>query len=101
MSSSTEKAEKLTLKGRLTIGNAQKIYNQILAAFKNIKHLKIYLSEISEIDLAFLQILYYLLATTNRSGKGMSVFIDEPEGIWDLIVKAGFETHFSINNDPG
>ena len=101
MSSSTEKAEKLTLKGRLSIGNAQKIYDQVRTSLKTSDYLNIYLSEISEIDLAFLQILYYLLATTNRSGKGMSVFIDEPGGIWDLIVKAGFESHFSVDIGRG
>jgi anti-anti-sigma regulatory factor len=102
MSRNTEGTEKLTLKERLTIGNAQKIYEQVRVSFKNSVYLKIYLSEISEIDLAFLQILYSLLATAHRLGKKISVFIDDPTAIWDLIVKAGFESHFSINPDlPG
>ena len=100
MSSKTERAEELRLKGRLTIGNAQKIYDQVRKSLKTSDYLNIYLSEISEIDLAFLQILYSLLSTAHRLGRKMSVFIDDPEVIWYVIVKTGFETHLSINIDP-
>ena len=101
MSSNTEGLEKLALKGRFSIGNAQKIYDQVRAPLKTSNYLNIYLSEISEIDMAFLQILYSLLATAFRKGKEMSVFVDNPVVIWDIIVKAGFENHFSVNVDPG
>ena len=101
MSSNTEGLEKLALKGRFSIGNAQKIHDQVRVSLKTSNYLNIYLSEISEIDLAFLQILYSLLATAHRKGKAMSVFVDNPVVIWDIIVKAGFENHFSVNVDPG
>ena len=100
MSSNTKGLGKLALKGRFSIGNAQKIYDQVRTSLKASNYLNIYLSETVEFDLAFLQILYSLLSTAHKSGKGISVFIDKPEGIWDLIVKAGFKTHFSINIDP-
>lgn len=100
MDNNTGKVEKLTLQGRLTIENTQKIYDQVKTSFNNLDYLKIYLSETSEIDLAFLQILYSLLAKAHRLGKKISVFINDPEVIWNLIVEAGFETHFRINIDP-
>ncbi len=100
MSSNTEELKKLTLKGRFGIGNAQTIYDQVRVSLKTSNYLNIYLSEISEIDLSFLQILYSLLATAFRKGKEMSVFVDNPVVIWDIIVNAGFESHFSVNVDP-
>ncbi len=102
MSSKTERVEKLTLKGRLNIGNAQKIYTQIKAAYDGSESLMIFLTEIKEMDLAFIQILYSLLGAAYKLGKKVSVFIDDPETIWSPIAGAGFETHFSIDIDsPG
>lgn len=100
MSIDTEESDNLTLKGRLSIGNAKIIYDKISTSLKTSDYLNIYLSETDEIDLAFLQILYSLLAITHRTEKEISVFIDEPGGIKDLIVKAGLDTHFRINTDP-
>ena len=101
MSKNTEGLEKLALKGRFGIGNAQTIYDQVRTSLKTSNYLTIYLSEISEIDLAFLQILYSLFANAFRKGKEISVFVDNPVVIWNIIVKAGFENHFSVNVDPG
>lgn len=100
MSIDTEKSDNLTLQGRLSIGNAQVIYDKIRTLLKTPNCLNIYLSEIHEIDLAFLQILYSLLSTAHKNKKRMSVFIDNPGKIKDLISKAGFETLFSITADP-
>ena len=100
MISNTERAEKLILKGRLTIGNAQEIFSRVWRSFDNIRDLKIYLYENTEIDLAFLQILFSLFKDAHRLNKNLSVLIDDPTVIWNLIVKAGFETHFRINPDP-
>lgn len=100
MASNIERPEELILKGRLTIGNAQEIFTKIWGFFDNTGDLKLYLYENSEMDLSFLQILFSLLEASHRLKKNMSVHIDEPGGIWDLIVKAGFETHLSIDIDP-
>lgn len=101
MGSNIEGLEKLTLKGRISIGNAQQIYTQIRALLKEPIGLNIYLSEIIEIDLAFLQILYSILLAAGRKDKELSVFIDDPTTIWDLVVKAGFENYFNIIACPG
>ena len=94
------KTENITLKGRLSIGNSQKIYDRIYAVFKSSDNLEIYLFENSEIDFAFLQIIYSLFADGRRLGKKMSVFIDNPKTIWEIILKAGFDTHISISKTP-
>ena len=101
MSSNSKELEKFELKGRLCIGNIQNIYAQVLTSIKTSNCLNLYLSEISEIDLAFLQVLYSSFKTAHKKGKEMSVFIDEPEGIRDIIIKAGFENHLSVHADPG
>ena len=100
MSSNTEGLEKLTLKGRFSIGNSQKIYDQVRISLKTSNYLNIDLSETVEFDLAFLQILYSLLTTTHKMGKKISVFIDNPKTIWEIILKAGFDTHISISKTP-
>ena len=100
MSSKTERAEKLTLKGRLNIANVQKTYDKIREAYNISDCLNVYLPGTSEIDLAFLQVLYSLMASAHKFGKNISVFIDGPVEIRDLIVKAGFETRFSISKTP-
>ncbi len=100
MISNTERAEELILKGKLTVGNTQEIFTRVWRSFDNTMDLKIYLYENTEIDLAFLQILFSLFEAAHRLNKNLSVLIDDPTVIWDLIVKAGFETHFSIDIDP-
>ncbi len=98
MSSQIENTGKIKLNGRLNIGNAQNIYTQIQTAPDGSESLMIYLSEIKEMDLAFIQILYSLLGAANKKGKKMLVFIDVPETIWNPIAEAGFENHFRINS---
>ena len=100
MSSNSEGLEKLALKGRFSIGNAQKIYDQVKMSIKTSNYLNVYLSETVEFDLAFLQILFSLLASAHIKGNALSVFIDEPERIQDIIVKAGFENYFSVDANP-
>ena len=100
MNSNNGIGERLTLKGRLNIGNAQKIYTQIKTAYDGSESLMIFLTEIKEMDLAFIQILYSLLGTAHKFGEKVSVFINDPETIWSPIAAAGFQTHFSINTTP-
>ena len=100
MNNETVKVDKFTLEGRLTIGDVQKKYEQIMEYFKGNNNLEIFLPETSEIDLTFLQILYSLLATAHKSGKNISVLTKNSDVLWSVIVNAGFETHFSINIDP-
>ena len=99
MTSNTERQGELILKGRLTIGNAQEIFTRIWGVFDNTGDLKLYLYENTEMDLSFLQILFSLLEASHRLKKNMSVLIDDPGIIWDLIEKAGFENYFSIDID--
>ena len=100
MISNTERPEELILEGSLTIGNAQEIFTRVWKSFENTGDLKIYLYNNTEIDLAFLQILFSLLEACHRLNKNISVHIDNPAIIRDLIVGAGFETHLSIDKDP-
>lgn len=99
MISNTERPEELILKGDLTIRNAQAIFTRVWGFFDNTGDFKLYLYKNTEIDLAFLQILFSLLESSHRLKKNMSVHIDDPAVIWDLIVKTGFEANFNINKD--
>ena len=100
MISNTDRPEEIILKGSLTIGNAQEIFTRVWKSFENTRNLKIYLYNNTEIDLAFLQILFSLLEACHRLKKSLSVHIDDPSIIRDLIIEAGFETHLSIDKDP-
>ncbi|MBE9546983.1 MAG: STAS domain-containing protein [Proteobacteria bacterium] len=99
MTNVDEKKAKLTLSGRLTIENAQKICDELQSSFENSFNPEIFLTEIEEIDLSFLQILYSLILTAHKLEKKISVFIDDPELINKLLVAGGFESHFRIKKD--
>ena len=99
MINAIERSEELILKGRLTIGNAQEIFTKIWVFFDNTENFKLYLYENTEMDLSFLQILFSLLEASHRLDKNMSVCIDDPAVLQDLIVKTGFEANFSIDKD--
>ena len=96
MTNVDEKKAKLTLSGRLTIENAQMICDELQTSFENSFNPEIFLTEIEEIDLSFLQILYSLILTAYKLKKKITIFIDDPELINRTLVKGGFESHFRI-----
>ena len=103
MTNVDEKKTKLTLSGRLTIENAQMICDELQTSFENSYNNElgpeIFLTEIEEIDLSFLQILYSLILTAYKLKKKIAVFIDDPELINRTLVKGGFESHFRIKKE--
>lgn len=89
----------ITLSGRFTIENSQKLHKEVQGFLNNTVPLEIYINEIEEMDFSFLQILYSIALIARASKKKISVFTDNGEKIKNLLVHTGYESHFTVKKD--
>ena len=89
----------ITLSGRFTIENSQKLHEEVEDFLNNTVPLEIYINEIEEMDFSFLQLLYSVVLTARTSKKKISVFTDNGEMIKNLLVHTGYESHFTVKKN--
>lgn len=98
--SGSKRTQRLTLKGRLNISNAQEINKKIRNFCEKSERGKIFLNKVEEVDLSFIQILYSLVRGNGKPGNSnVSVSVDNPELIHKSVVEAGLDSFFKIVPD--
>ncbi|MFY0686648.1 MAG: hypothetical protein JXQ90_05765 [Cyclobacteriaceae bacterium] len=82
---------KVFLEGKLTINNVSQFHNAITPVFENYDLVDFYLKDVVELDLSFIQMLFYFKTNFAKANK-KTVTIDSelPSNIKKIIVKAGF-----------
>lgn len=80
----------VVLKNKLTVDNAQKIYEELSAALFETKNIKVILKDIESIDISFVQLFCSFYKTAKEKGIQITVKKTFKEEHYDFFIKTGF-----------
>ena len=83
----------ISFEGNLGIQHASEVKETILAGFENVDKLLLNLEQVSDIDLACIQVLYSAYKTTLSNIKELSVRGDCPADVLRAVDDAGFANY--------
>ncbi|MCX7965642.1 MAG: STAS domain-containing protein [Syntrophorhabdaceae bacterium] len=89
----------LRFSGDLTVINAEKIKSQILHSIQDTDHLVLNLTDITDMDISFLQILCSAHKTALNSGKFITIDGDSFNTIKPHMERSGFFRHLGCSKD--
>lgn len=81
----------IVINGEFTVNNAEEMRQEILPIFEDNETLNIKLTEIENLDLAGIQVLYSLNKTAKNSGKTINFTFDISEEQSEVIKNSGFD----------
>jgi len=92
-------ARTLIVNGEMTIQNAGEIRSALLEAFAGVEVLSLDMADVTEIDLAGLQLLCAAHRTSTTDKKSFSISGTENETVKSMIRDAGFDRHTGCVHD--
>jgi len=81
----------INFSGELTIQNLENEYVEIYKAVNKYNFVRITLSQIIELDLAFIQFMYVMKKTDKTTDKTVQFSIELPTSMQNLVRNSGFE----------
>ncbi|TCO10932.1 STAS domain-containing protein [Natronoflexus pectinivorans] len=85
----------IALSGQLTINSIKKITEEIKSHIKNPKSVSVFVNDVDNIDLTFIQLLQSIKNSGKKNGYEVSFSMKLPEDLSALLKNAGFSNYIN------